>query len=267
MYLDLLKSLGVALILAYLGLALFAWLFAYRLIFPVPQTSYTENSNLIHLSTPSNTSITALYLPNPQARAIIFFHHGNGEDLGHIYNRLLTYQKNGYAVFAYDYPGYGLSGGKPSEATVFEASDLVAEYLHTELKWARCDTILYGRSLGGGPATRLATQYAFGGLILEASFTSTFRVLTKHSFLPWDYFNNLSRIGNIKSPLLVIHGTEDKTVPFIHAQQLLNAAPLHNRFLWIDGAGHNDIPESTPLIYWDTVNEFIRTIQKQKPAL
>ena len=81
------------------------------------------------------------------------------------------------------------------------------------------------------------------GLILESTFTSAFRVVTRWPLLPGDKFKNLRKLSAVKCPVLVIHGRDDRTIPFHHGQSLYTAARSKSKqYLWVDHAGHNDLP-------------------------
>ena len=97
-------------------------------------------------------------------------------------------------------------------------------YLVNELGVAPQRIIVLGRSVGSGPATYLASRKPVGALLLESPFVSAFRVVTGIPILPFDKFNNLSRIGQVHCPALVVHGTADRVVAFWHGRKLYEAA-------------------------------------------
>ena len=96
-----------------------------------------------------------------------------------------------WEFIAYDYPGYGLSTGTPSEESCYESIDTVYQYLLNELGRSPERILIWGRSLGTGPSCYLASQQKVGGIILETPFTSALRTDTEIPLLTWDYFNNL----------------------------------------------------------------------------
>ena len=107
--------------------------------------------------------------------------------------------------------------------------------------------VIYGESLGSGVAVLLAAQRAIAGLILEAPFTSVAEVAQYHySFIPAaalvrDRFDSLARIGQIKAPILVLHGERDRVVPVPFGRALFDAAP-EPKELWIAReAGHENL--------------------------
>lgn len=242
--------------LAYTGLIVLAVWIAPKLIFPVPLSQQKSGPDTFQIRLPSGHSITARYLSHPAARHLLLYHHGNAEDLGDLDERLESYREHGFAVLAYDYPGYGNSEGAPSARLIGEAAEAVLAYAQEDLGWQISSIISYGRSLGGGPSLELAAKYSLAGAVTEATFTSTFRVITRWRLLPWDVFDNLASIRRARCPLLLIHGRKDMTVPFSHAQQLLAAAPAGTQHLWINQANHVDIIEVGEKAYWTALEAF-----------
>ena len=251
------------LLLAYLGLAIFAFLCANRMIFPAPKSTYTDTPDQTKLPSPDGQQIAAVFLPNPKAEYTLLYSHGNAEDLGSIEDLLHELRDRGWAVFAYDYPGYGTSTGRPTESGCYAAIAAAYSYLTTLKNIPPDKIILYGRSLGTGPSVELATHVPVGGLILEGAYTSTFRVLIPWKVLPWDKFDNLAKITHLHPPLppiLSIHAMNDRTVPFWHGLALDAAYPGPKQHLWIPGADHNNILEVAPAAYWDAIDHFRQTL-------
>ena len=100
---------------------------------------------------------------------------------------------------------------------------------------------MVGFSIGTGPATELAATKPVGGLVLQAPYLSAPRIVTKVRVLPIDPFPNLKRIGKVKCPLTVIHGTDDSVIPFAQGKELFGLAPEPKRFVAVEGADHNDL--------------------------
>lgn len=258
---NLIKFVLLTSVACYLGLAVFAALFANRMIFPQPPSSYSDSDAIIKIAYGNQGhEVSALFLANDEADRIIFYHHGNGEDLGRIQGRLQLLREQGFAVFAWDYPGYGTSTGRPTESSIMQAARAGMDYITQELGFAGEQVILYGRSLGGGPAVQLAVDFPVAGVILEGTFTSTFRVMTRVRLLPWDIFDNLSRIDQIDAPLLIIHGNLDHTVPYSHAAQLYERASQPKTFVTVDTGGHNNLVEDFAEIYWEAIHSFIQSL-------
>lgn len=241
---------------SYIGICIYAYLVADSLIFPVPAPSYKDDSNILKLETADGESISAYYLEAPEAKQLLLYSHGNGEDIGEIRPLLEDFQERDVSIFAYDYPGYGTSTGQPSEAGIFAAADAAYAYVTSELGFSAEYITLYGRSLGSGPSCWLAQQYPVKGLILDGGFTSTFRVISQMKILHWDVFDNLKRIPEIDTRILFLHGKEDRIVPFSHAKK--NYERAKNAEAYWANSGHNSLIETMGDDYWKLVLSFIK---------
>lgn len=256
-----------SLLLFYLVLAGVAYFFSNQLIFRPPPASYQDSAEVLKLATRAGEKISALYFPNPQATYTILYSHGNGSDLGSIRPLLIALQQLGFSVLAYDYRGYGTSEGAPSEHNAYQDIAAVYQYLTATLQISPDRIILYGHSVGSGPSIDLATRHPVAGVILEGAFTSTFRVVTQIPILPFDRFDNLSKIRAVRSPMLIVHGTEDRVIPFKHGQQLFEQANQPKQFVAIAGADHSDLMEVAGLKYRKALMEFVQLIEaKKSPA-
>jgi fermentation-respiration switch protein FrsA (DUF1100 family) len=228
------RSLLLVGLVVYGYLLWLGWFQSERLIFLPQPASYRDGDAILKLTTSDGLQISAVYLPNPAAAYTLLYSHGNAEDLGDILPRLVHLQQAGFAVLAYDYRGYGTSEGIPSEAGAYK--DIEAAYAHLVAQGILPEQILvYGRSVGGGPSVYLAAQKPVGGVILESTFVTAFRVLTRIPLLPFDRFDNLSRMAKINCPLLILHGTHDRLIPFWHAEALYQAARDPKRLVPIEG--------------------------------
>lgn len=259
-----LAQLAMVVVIAYTMLCVYAWLVGPRAIFPAPPPGYGEEDFPLRLPADDGSEIVALWREPSGERAprrTILYAHGNAEDLADIRPVVEQFAARGFQVLAVDYPGYGLTEGKPSEDGCYLAVDAAYTYL-TETRSIDPATIwLYGRSLGSGPTVDLATRETVGGLILDGAFTSTFRVVTKVKLLPWDVFDNLSKIEHVTCPVLSLHGAIDRTVPWSHAKALYARVRTPKIRLWPLEAGHNNLIEVAGERYWDTLKTFERLTQ------
>lgn len=183
-----------------------------------------------------------------KASPTMLYFHGNDKNIGHA--RDLEYARRmhglGYNVLMIDYRGYGKStGGKPSEAKVYEDAESAWNYLLNQQGIAASHIFIYGHSLGGAIAIELATRHPdAAGVIEESSFTSMPAVVTTMShnlptgMLIHEKFDSLSRVAELKIPLLIIHGTWDKIVPYQMGQQLYDAAHQPKTIELIEGGAH-----------------------------
>lgn len=209
--------------------------FADKLIFPSPTSTYSKDHFKKHLCwVPWNAAVSpervddekyadgipCMWLPAPKAAGVILFCHGNAEDLGMSF-AFVRHMRDQFKmnVLAVEYPGYGLLAHVPaSEAALKEVVLTAFRFILDELKVQYEHIILFGRSIGSGPAIFLASRFPVGGLILVAAFASVNQVirslaggLIAKAFL--ERFPNISLIGNVSCPTLFIHGEKDNLVP------------------------------------------------------
>lgn len=251
-----------SLLLIYLLLLAYAFLFSDRMIFPTPRPSYKDSPDIIRITTADGIQIVAIYLPNPDAEFTILYSHGNAEDLGTLRWILEQIRDRGYSVFAYDYRGYGLSKGKPSEKGTYRDIEAAYGYLTGKLGVDTSKVILLGRSVGSAVALDLASKKQPAGLILESPFLTAFRTLTRIPISPFDKFKNNAKIGKVTCPKLFIHGRSDRIVPFTHGKKLFDMAGEPKTNLWVDGLDHNDnIPDIAGESYWKAIEDFTKTVK------
>mmetsp|Transcript_12565 Transcript_12565/g.38405 ORF Transcript_12565/g.38405 Transcript_12565/m.38405 type:complete len:250 (+) Transcript_12565:58-807(+) len=224
------------------------------LAFPVPGCSYSHGSlngtPIVELSTGSGEKFPLLYLRRAKERSryTILYSHGNAEDLG-ICTPVLEALSlvTECDVAGYDYCGYGIAEGEPSEQGCYSCINSAYEYLTDKVGVPSSELIVFGRSLGSGPSTDLASRISdIGGLVLLSPLESGIRVVLGKAgssacfFL--DIFPNFRKIKKVCSPVLVIHGEEDEVIDVSHGRNLHKAAKRKAEPLWIPDAGHNDIP-------------------------
>src|SRR5687767_9516239 len=262
----LLFSIIVGLVLSYVGLLLYGTMFAERVIFLPPVTEYRDTSSTLKLKSRDGIEISAVYLANPQAKYTILFSHGNAEDLGTLTPELEDLRALGFAVLAYDYHGYGTSGGQATEQNAYEDIDAAYNYLTQVLKVPSDRIIAHGRSLGGAVAIDLASRKPLGGLIVESSFVSAFRVVTGYRIFPFDKFRNADKIKEVRCPLLIIHGRQDEVIPFWHGERLFGIANDPKTNLWVDGAGHNNLRFVAGTEYGRALKAFTDSLARTRSA-
>ena len=225
----------------YIGFALFAYFLSDSMIFLPHPSSYHDSPDILKITTASGKKISAVYLANPTARFTLLVSHGNVEDLGDDRYWLANLHHAGFSVFAYDYEGYGTSEGKPTEKAVYEDEAAAYEFLAVNLKTAPDNIIIFGRSVGTGPATYIAAKRPAAGLILQSPFVSTFRVLTRVPLLPFDKFPTAKYIRHVHCPVLVMHSHGDSVIPFWHGQKVFDLANAPKQKFWPQTADHNEM--------------------------
>jgi hypothetical protein len=254
-------------VLVYLGIFLFAYFYADKMIFQPQPSSYGDSRQIIKLESGDDATIAALYLPNPDARFTILYSHGNAEDIGQLLPMLEDIKGMGFSVFAYDYRGYGTSSGTPSEESAYKDQDAGYGYLVGNLGIPANRIITLGRSLGGAVAIDLAQRKQLGGLIIESSFVTAYRVLTRIPLFPFDKFTNISKIKDVRCPVLVIHGKQDEVIPLWHGERLFQGANQPKLSLWVEGAGHNNLFEVAGSRYGQVLRDFVTMIENTQMSL
>ena len=185
------------------------------------------------------------------------FLHGNYGALGSRSNvaRYQLLREAGFNVLAVEYRGYGASAavGSPSERGINADAAAGWTYLTQTLGVPPARVAIYGWSLGGGPATYLATQFKAAALITEGTFTALPDVAALS--YPWipvrlvmrNRFDNISRAPSVVMPWLIFHGRNDNTVPFAHGEALAAAAP-RERFVPLPGDHEDGVLAERPLV-------------------
>jgi fermentation-respiration switch protein FrsA (DUF1100 family) len=261
--LRLVRSMLLIVILVYLGISLFVHFYAEKIIFQPQPATYKDTDRIIKLDSGSGAKISAIYLKDPDARYSILFNHGNAEDIETSMPTLESLKSMGFSVFSYDYSGYGTSTGTPSEANSFQDAEAAYNYLANDLKVPAKQIIVLGRSLGGAVATDLAHRKQAGGLVIESSFVSAYRVMTRIPLLPFDKFNTLSKIKNVNCPVLVIHGTNDELIPIWHGERLFQEANEPKLSFWVENATHNNLFSTAGDRYATVLKEFVALIESR----
>ena len=183
-----------------------------------------------------------------ETRLGVVVFHGNAGSLEGSAEKFLGLSDDGHGLVLGNYRGYSGAAGRPTEAGLIADGRALLDRLHEE-GWPAGRLVLYGESLGSGVATRLASERKAAGLVLEAPFTSAAAVAQRHYwYLPayWltrDRFDNLSRIGEVGAPILILHGERDRTVPVAHSRRLAERAGDGCELAIYPDAGHADLYE------------------------
>jgi len=199
--------------------------------------------------------------PRPGHRVVIYF-PGNGDTLAGSAGRFEAITSDGTGLVALSYRGYAGSSGSPSEQGVL--NDAAAAYAFTTALYDPARIVLWGFSLGTGAAVAVAAEHPVGGLILEAPYTSMVDVAAAaYPFLPARYllkdtFRSDERIRRVAVPLLIMHGTDDTTIPIAFGKRLFAMAHEPKQFVSFDGGGHADL-ESFGAI--ETTRQFIDALK------
>ncbi len=198
----------------------------------------------IAVETDDGVTLHGWFVPGRSSRVLLFF-HGNAGNISHRLESIRQFHDLELSVMIVDYRGYGRSGGQPTEQGMYRDAEAVWRHLAEDRAIPPGEIIIFGRSLGGSVASRLATVHNPGALILESSFTSVPDVAA--DIYPWLPVRLLSRtshatrvyVQEVRCPVLVIHSREDEIIPFAHGRAIFEAAPEPRTFIELHGA-HND---------------------------
>ncbi len=217
---------------------------------PLPRDArvpgYCGPAREVWLSSALGDEINALYWEPPPGRPVLLYLHGNAQCIHEwaLVREDLEGTETGMLLL--DYPGYGKSTGQPREEGLYAAGRAGLEWLLE--RWPARLVVVFGKSLGGGVATEVAQDADLGALVLESTFTSVPAVarrlipfLPEGAFPDTERYDSLSKIGKVRCPVLVIHGTEDELIPFEQGRRLYEAAPQPKEFFPVEGAGHNNV--------------------------
>jgi fermentation-respiration switch protein FrsA (DUF1100 family) len=234
-------SITLILFITYTVIAGIAMLFSDRIIFPYTGSSYGMSlSGLVVQPAEDGTPVASRYWEAPSPSHLVVLFHGNYEDLGQLDHIAMQIMSVGYSVLSMDYRGYGLSGGRPSEKRCYSDARLMIRRAQS-LGFDESRIILWGRSVGSGPATQLALEINARALVLESPFVTAFRTITRIPLLPFDKFNNLAKMDKVRCPLFILHGTNDMIIPSWHSSKLFDRHRHEKILHLVDGAGHNDL--------------------------
>jgi abhydrolase domain-containing protein 17 len=247
----------------YILLGLFAVSCADRMIFIPPAPSYDENlRGFTKIDSKKSGTIAAIHLKAKPGKPTIIYSHGNAEDVGHNVNLINEIHSKGYGVIAYDYPGYGLSPGKPTQSSTQQSIQDTWDYA-INFGIPASSMIILGRSVGSGPSVWLASHTKPAGLILISPLKSAYCVAFGYPIIPGDRFPNYKRIPKIDTPLLIIHSEQDQVIPFSHGKELFDISPATNKFLKpIKETGHNDMFYYKSDEIFDAIDTFIKQLPK-----
>lgn len=254
-----------------LAFALFSgWLYLHQpdmIFFPTRELSATPADwgleyEDVDLNTDDETSLHGWYIPHSDSHLTLLFFHGNAGNISHRGESIEIFYRLGLNIFIFDYRGYGQSDGKPSESGLYDDARAVWDYLTRTKAIKRQNIVLFGRSLGGVVAAKLATEVQPRALILESTFSSAkdvanavFPISSRLVPLRFD-FNTASYIKQVAAPILVIHSVDDDIIPFWLGEKVFFAANQPKSLIMIKGDHNYGFLQSQP-DYEQALGEFM----------
>jgi uncharacterized protein len=250
------------------------WLEPRLAFFPTQGESETPRSSgvafdAITIDTADGEHLRGWMMRAPAPRANVVYFHGNGANLSNWSPILAGIAKRGYSVFAFDYRGYGLSTGRPTERGLYRDVDAVVKQARTGQPES-IPTIYWGRSLGATMAAYAATMQPPDGIILESGFVNaraavrSSPILLVLSLFSSYRFPTAEFVNRAKRPVLVMHGNRDSVIPFALGQELFDTLAVPKQFVVIEGGDHNDDVPRDAQAYWSAVDRFCDALRPQR---
>lgn len=222
----------------------------------------------VELRTADGTKIHARWVPHPKAKGAILFCHGNGGNID-LWGRAVKeiWQNLEESVLIFDYPGYGHSGGRPSEMGCCAAAEAAYDWLVNQQNIPADFIVLYGESLGGGVAVDLASRRRHRALVLVRTFDSLTQVageklpLLPVSWIMTNRFDSAAKIASCQRPIFIAHGDQDRLIPIQHGRRLHQACAVPAQFYTLRGLGHN---EPLPADFYVRLRYFLANLPAPK---
>ncbi len=240
----------------YVVLCLVAYLIQGKFIFKpekLPQDfeyRYDDLFEELFFEPEPDVRINALrFYQEEDSRGLVIYFHGNTRSIKGWSKYAKDFTQYGYDVLMIDYRGFGKSVGKQTEEGIKNDAQYIYNKMRSKYGYPEDKMVVYGRSLGSGFATKLASVNHPKMLILDAPYYSFTRLTTRFlPFLPVSYILKFSIrtdvwIKYVKCPIYIIHGTKDLLIPFRSSVRLANLVPQSARLIPIYGGGHNNLPD------------------------
>lgn len=239
--------------------------FRYRYPFPFEEVNFDMEDGGI---------INGLLFSVPNAKGVIFYFKGNSRSIKGWGKFARDFIGKGYDFFVIDYRGFGKSTGKRTENILYNDAQHVYKWLAN--RYSEDQIIIYGRSLGSGIATRIASWNRPRMLILDSPYFSFLKQVRRYGW--WLPIRLLLRykirsdqfIRKVNCPVFFIHGTKDRLIPYSDSEKLLKQAQSSTYLFPIYEGGHNNLP-SFPLyheVLYDILNDknLLETLKEEKRA-
>jgi uncharacterized protein len=213
----------------------------------IPAQAGFAQAEEIRLTASDGEKLMAWHVAPRGSKPVVLYFQGNACGLDMRVGRFQWLTADGSGLVALCYRGYGGSSGSPSETGLIR--DALAAYDFAAARYGAARLVPFGESLGTAVAVALAAERPVGGLILDAPFTSAADVgAVTYPFVPvrWlikDAFRSDRRIGQVRAPLLVLHGGRDRVVPIRFGERLFALASEPKRFVRFAEGAHVDLDD------------------------
>lgn len=208
---------------------------------------FSQPHKEVNIAYDASTNINIVQFAPAQAapKGVVLYFHGNKGNVQRYARFVPRFTHNGYEVWMIDFPGYGKSTGAFSEDRVYDWS--LVMYNLARKRFSTDSIIIYGKSLGTGMASQLASIRDSKSLILETpyySFTSlagTWAWMYPLSKMLHYKFPSNEYLKKVTAPITIFHGTKDELIPYDNAVRLKEVMKKNDQFITIEGGGHRDL--------------------------
>ena len=206
-----------------------------------------------------------LFKSKNRPKGLVLYLKGNSKSIKGWGKFAVDFTRHDYSVFMVDYRGFGKSTGRRSQKAI--KRDLQEIYNLIKEKTTEDNIILYGRSLGSGFAAKLASMNNPRMLILDAPYYSLTKVTGRYMpFMPLSIIMKYPLptykwLKYVKCPIHIIHGTNDKLIPFKTSVKLSQIQPKITRLYTVIGGGHKNL--NTFESYHKMLGEIINSEPKE----
>lgn len=216
----------------------------------LPRT-YNYNFNVpfeetdIHFNKSDTINLVKFFPKDSVRRGVVLYFHGNKENINRYAKFATNFTKHGYEVWMEDYPGFGKSVGERNEQLLYKEAVQVYKMAHA--KYGKDSIIVYGKSFGTGIAAYVASATDCKELVLETPYYSIPDLFS--CYAPIYPTNRMSDykipvndyLQEIKVPIIIFHGTDDKVIPYRCAKKLKAVIKATDQFITIEGGTHHNL--------------------------
>lgn len=246
--------IGIILVLAVIYIGLGALLYVFQRsqqYFPsgsiaLPPTLSGLDVSHVEIAVPDGERIAAWYRPAPEGAPTFLYFPGNGGSIADSHDHFLKIIESGFGFLAISYRGYPGSSGSPSETGLYLDGLTSYDWL-TKQSVSADSIIIYGWSLGSGIAAKVASERPAEALVLEAPFLSA-EAIARYRFpifpvglLMKDPYRTDLLLSAITQPLVVLHGTDDATIPVDHGREIVQRYTGAKELHIVPGGSHTDL--------------------------
>lgn len=212
--------------------------FEYKYPFPFDEVNFEMEDG---------SQINGIHFKVPNSKGVIYYLKGNSRSIKGWGRFARDFVSKGYDFFMFDYRGFGKSSGKRTEQALYNDAQTVYKWLSST--YAEDEIVIYGRSLGSGIATRIASWNKPKMLILDAPFYSFLYQIRQYGFwLPLKYIlrykiRSDQFIKKVTCPIFIIHGNLDRLIAYKQGVMLHELTKDRSKLITIEGGKHNNLPE------------------------